>query len=56
MRNLLEEFETGCSILGFREHIFTGSVSLRLCVALVYCVLFKFTVICVCACLCVCFL
>eukprot|EP01041_Mallomonas_annulata_P000789 gene789-1528_t len=27
MRNLLEEFDTGCSILGFREHIFTGSVS-----------------------------
>lgn len=28
MRNLLQEFDkTGCSILGFREHIFTGSVS-----------------------------
>ena len=27
MRNLLEEFESGCVILGFREHIFTGSVS-----------------------------
>jgi hypothetical protein len=27
MRNLLEEFDSGCSILGFREHIFTGSVS-----------------------------
>lgn len=27
MRNLLEEFEEGMSILGFREHIFTGSVS-----------------------------
>lgn len=28
MRNILEEFDlTGCKILGFREHIFTGSVS-----------------------------
>ena len=27
MRNLLQEFDSGCSILGFREHIFTGSVS-----------------------------
>ena len=28
MRNLLQEFDvTGCKILGFREHIFTGSVS-----------------------------
>ena len=27
MRNLLEEFNSGCAILGFREHIFTGSVS-----------------------------
>jgi callose synthase len=27
MRNLLEEFNSGCTILGFREHIFTGSVS-----------------------------
>ena len=27
MRNLLEEFNGGSSILGFREHIFTGSVS-----------------------------
>ena len=27
MRNLLEEFDSGCVILGFREHIFTGSVS-----------------------------
>ncbi|KAJ1413457.1 glycosyl transferase [Ochromonadaceae sp. CCMP2298] len=27
MRCLLEEFESGCAILGFREHIFTGSVS-----------------------------
>jgi hypothetical protein len=28
MRNLLQEFEiSGCTILGFREHIFTGSVS-----------------------------
>ena len=27
MRNLLQEFDTGCAILGFREHIFTGSVS-----------------------------
>jgi hypothetical protein len=27
MRNLLQEFDKGCSILGFREHIFTGSVS-----------------------------
>jgi callose synthase len=27
VRNLLEEFESGISILGFREHIFTGSVS-----------------------------
>jgi callose synthase len=28
LRNLLEEFSlTGCKILGFREHIFTGSVS-----------------------------
>lgn len=27
MRNLLEEFSKGCAILGFREHIFTGSVS-----------------------------
>jgi callose synthase len=27
MRNLLEEFDSGCAILGFREHIFTGAVS-----------------------------
>lgn len=27
MRNLLQEFDTGIKILGFREHIFTGSVS-----------------------------
>jgi callose synthase len=28
LRNLLQEFDlTGCKILGFREHIFTGSVS-----------------------------
>ena len=27
MRNLLEEFDHGFAILGFREHIFTGSVS-----------------------------
>ena len=27
MRNLLQEFNSGCKILGFREHIFTGSVS-----------------------------
>ena len=27
MRNLLQEFDSGCTILGFREHIFTGSVS-----------------------------
>lgn len=27
MRNLLEEFDSGIVILGFREHIFTGSVS-----------------------------
>ena len=28
MRNILQEFDlTGCKILGFREHIFTGSVS-----------------------------
>ena len=27
MRNLLQEFDAGCAILGFREHIFTGSVS-----------------------------
>jgi len=27
MRNLLEVFDSGCAILGFREHIFTGSVS-----------------------------
>lgn len=27
MRNLLQEFDNGCSIVGFREHIFTGSVS-----------------------------
>lgn len=27
MRNLLQEFDAGCVILGFREHIFTGSVS-----------------------------
>ena len=27
VRNLLEEFNSGCAILGFREHIFTGSVS-----------------------------
>lgn len=26
-RNLLEEFDSGCAILGFREHIFTGEVS-----------------------------
>lgn len=27
MRNALEEFNDNCAILGFREHIFTGSVS-----------------------------
>ena len=27
MRNLLQEFDSGVTILGFREHIFTGSVS-----------------------------
>lgn len=27
MRNLLEEFNKQCAIVGFREHIFTGSVS-----------------------------
>ena len=27
MRNLLQEFDSGITILGFREHIFTGSVS-----------------------------
>ena len=27
MRNILQEFDGGCSILGFREHIFTGSIS-----------------------------
>lgn len=27
MRNLLQEFDSGCTILGYREHIFTGSVS-----------------------------
>eukprot|EP00981_Chlorochromonas_danica_P015402 scaffold12037_cov159-Ochromonas_danica.AAC.3 len=27
MRNLLEEFNSHCAILGIREHIFTGSVS-----------------------------
>jgi callose synthase len=27
MRNLLQEFEHGTTIIGFREHIFTGSVS-----------------------------
>ena len=27
MRNLLEEFNNGQSIIGFREHIFTGTVS-----------------------------
>ena len=27
MRNLVQEFDSGVSILGFREHIFTGSVS-----------------------------
>ena len=27
MRNILEEFNSDCVILGFREHIFTGSVS-----------------------------
>ena len=27
MRNLMQEFDSGCTILGFREHIFTGSVS-----------------------------
>jgi callose synthase len=27
MRNMLQEFDSGCAILGFREHIFTGSVS-----------------------------
>jgi len=27
MRNLLEEFQPGTAIVGFREHIFTGSVS-----------------------------
>ena len=27
MRNLLQEFERGSTIIGFREHIFTGSVS-----------------------------
>lgn len=27
MRNLLEEFDRGHAIIGFREHIFTGSVS-----------------------------
>lgn len=27
MRNLLQEFDSGCAILGFREHIFTGSIS-----------------------------
>jgi len=27
MRNMLQEFDSGCSIVGFREHIFTGSVS-----------------------------
>lgn len=26
-RNLLQEFDTGCTILGVKEHIFTGSVS-----------------------------
>jgi callose synthase len=27
MRNALQEFDSGCSIVGLREHIFTGSVS-----------------------------
>ena len=27
MRNLLEEFNAGYAIIGFREHIFTGTVS-----------------------------
>lgn len=27
MRNVLEEFNDGCVIVGFREHIFTGAVS-----------------------------
>jgi callose synthase len=27
MRNVLQEFDSGCAIVGFREHIFTGSVS-----------------------------
>ena len=27
MRNLLQEFDSGSAIIGFREHIFTGSVS-----------------------------
>ena len=27
MRNILQEFNSGCTIVGFREHIFTGSIS-----------------------------